>query len=59
MKLFRHGDKVPDKLFQNYPNDPHGNHSFLPIDSGGLTNVSFERKIRINSKKIKNREKFF
>ncbi|XP_043470507.1 venom acid phosphatase Acph-1-like [Leptopilina heterotoma] len=45
--LFRHGDKVPDKLFQNYPNDPHGNHSFLPIDSGGLTTLGMMREFKI------------
>ncbi|XP_033231389.1 venom acid phosphatase Acph-1-like [Belonocnema kinseyi] len=47
--LFRHGDKVPHKEYQNYPNDPHRNHSFLPIDNGGLTNLGMMREYKIGT----------
>lgn len=39
-KVFRHGDKVPHREFQNYPNDPYREHSYYPIGNGDLTNVS-------------------
>ncbi|KAH0568276.1 venom acid phosphatase Acph-1-like [Cotesia glomerata] len=45
--LFRHGDKVPHKEFQFYPNDPHGNHSYYPMDSGDLTNQGKLREYKI------------
>ncbi|XP_046743489.1 venom acid phosphatase Acph-1-like [Diprion similis] len=45
--LFRHGDKVPDKEYQNYPLDPYGNHSYYPIGSGGLTNDGKMREYKI------------
>ncbi|XP_053597176.1 venom acid phosphatase Acph-1-like [Microplitis demolitor] len=45
--LFRHGDKVPHKEFQNYPTDPHGNHSYYPMDSGDLTNEGKLREYKI------------
>ncbi|XP_046419850.1 venom acid phosphatase Acph-1-like [Neodiprion fabricii] len=45
--LFRHGDKVPDIEFQNYPLDPYGNHSYYPIGSGGLTNDGKMREYKI------------
>lgn len=39
-KLFRHGDKVPHREYQNYPNDPYRDHSYYPMGDGDLTNVS-------------------
>ncbi|XP_015606223.1 venom acid phosphatase Acph-1 [Cephus cinctus] len=45
--LFRHGDKVPHQEYQNYPNDPHRNHSYYPIENGGLTNQGKMREYKI------------
>ncbi|XP_011308148.1 venom acid phosphatase Acph-1 [Fopius arisanus] len=45
--LFRHGDKVPHKEYQNYPNDLWGNHSYFPIENGGLTNEGKRREYKI------------
>lgn len=42
LQVFRHGEKVPHAEFQNYPKDPHRNHSYYPLASGGLTNVSID-----------------
>lgn len=43
-KVFRHGEKVPHKEFQNYPNDPYRDYSYYPLGSGDLTNVSKKKK---------------
>lgn len=42
--MFRHGEKVPHKEFQNYPNDPYRDYSYYPLGSGDLTNVSKKKK---------------
>lgn len=43
-KVFRHGEKVPHKEFQNYPNDPYRDYSYYPLGSGDLTNVSKKKR---------------
>ncbi|KAK0095347.1 hypothetical protein PV326_008627 [Microctonus aethiopoides] len=53
--LFRHGDKVPHKEYQNYPNDPYRNHTYHPVDNGDLTN---EGKLREYTIGIMLREKY-
>ncbi|XP_015116142.1 venom acid phosphatase Acph-1 [Diachasma alloeum] len=57
--LFRHGDKVPHKEYQNYPNDPWGNHSYFPVENGGLTNEGKRREYKIGEMLRERYDKFF
>ncbi|XP_011881184.1 PREDICTED: venom acid phosphatase Acph-1-like isoform X2 [Vollenhovia emeryi] len=45
--VFRHGDKVPQREVQNYPNDPHRDHSYYPMGTGDLTNQGKMREYKI------------
>ncbi|XP_011703039.1 PREDICTED: venom acid phosphatase Acph-1-like isoform X2 [Wasmannia auropunctata] len=47
--VLRHGDKVPHREFQNYPNDPHRNHSYYPMGNGDLTNQGKMREYKIGT----------
>ncbi|KAL0125246.1 hypothetical protein PUN28_004407 [Cardiocondyla obscurior] len=47
--VFRHGDKVPHREIQNYPNDPHRDHSYYPMGSGDLTNQGKMREYKIGT----------
>ncbi|TGZ39027.1 Venom acid phosphatase Acph-1 [Temnothorax longispinosus] len=47
--VFRHGDKVPHREFQNYPNDPHRDQSYHPMGNGGLTNQGKMREYKIGT----------
>ncbi|EZA51681.1 hypothetical protein DMN91_004205 [Ooceraea biroi] len=47
--VFRHGDKVPHREFQNYPNDPYREHSYYPMGNGDLTNEGKMREYRIGT----------
>lgn len=38
-KVLRHGEKVPHRDVQSYPNDPYRDYSFYPLGNGDLTNV--------------------
>ncbi|XP_063987803.1 venom acid phosphatase Acph-1-like isoform X2 [Diachasmimorpha longicaudata] len=58
-KLFRHGDKIPHKEYQNYPTDPWGNHSYYPIENGGLTNEGKRREYKIGEMLRERYDKFF
>ncbi|XP_015177590.1 PREDICTED: venom acid phosphatase Acph-1-like [Polistes dominula] len=45
--LFRHGDKVPHRFYQNYPNDPYRDYSYYPMGDGDLTNEGKMREYKI------------
>ncbi|KAG5325423.1 ACPH1 phosphatase, partial [Acromyrmex heyeri] len=47
--VFRHGDKVPHREFQNYPNDPYRNYSYYPMGNGDLTNQGKMREYKIGT----------
>ncbi|GAB1861179.1 Venom acid phosphatase Acph-1 [Camponotus japonicus] len=47
--VFRHGDKVPHREFQNYPNDPYREHSYYPMGNGDLTNQGKMREYEIGT----------
>ncbi|EFN76082.1 venom acid phosphatase Acph-1 [Harpegnathos saltator] len=47
--VFRHGDKVPHREFQNYPNDPYRDHSYYPMGNGDLTNEGKMREYKIGT----------
>ena len=47
--VFRHGDKVPHREYQNYPNDPYRDYSYYPMGSGDLTNQGKLREYRIGT----------
>ncbi|XP_031841386.1 venom acid phosphatase Acph-1 [Nomia melanderi] len=47
--VFRHGDKVPHREFQNYPSDPYKDHSYHPMGNGDLTNIGKMREYRIGT----------
>ncbi|XP_032682321.1 venom acid phosphatase Acph-1-like [Odontomachus brunneus] len=47
--VFRHGDKVPHREYQNYPNDPYRNHSYYPMGNGDLTNQGKMREYKIGT----------
>ncbi|KAG7202134.1 hypothetical protein KM043_015820 [Ampulex compressa] len=47
--VFRHGDKVPHREYQYYPNDPYRNHSYYPMGNGDLTNQGKMREYRIGT----------
>ncbi|KAK2577299.1 hypothetical protein KPH14_003433 [Odynerus spinipes] len=45
--LFRHGDKVPQRAYQNYPTDPYRDYSYYPMGDGDLTNEGKLREYKI------------
>ncbi|PBC32120.1 Testicular acid phosphatase [Apis cerana cerana] len=45
--VFRHGEKVPHKEAQNYPNDPYRDYSYYPLGNGDLTNEGKLREYKI------------
>ncbi|XP_046813955.1 venom acid phosphatase Acph-1-like [Vespa crabro] len=45
--LFRHGDKVPHRAYQNYPNDPYRDYTYYPMGDGDLTNEGKLREYKI------------
>ncbi|XP_017880147.1 venom acid phosphatase Acph-1-like [Ceratina calcarata] len=47
--VFRHGEKVPHREYQNYPTDPYKDYSFYPMGSGDLTNQGKQREYRIGT----------
>ncbi|XP_012243243.1 venom acid phosphatase Acph-1-like [Bombus impatiens] len=47
--VFRHGDKVPQREYQNYPNDPYRDYSYHPMGDGDLTNRGKLREYRIGT----------
>ncbi|XP_033330087.2 venom acid phosphatase Acph-1 [Megalopta genalis] len=47
--VFRHGDKVPHREFQNYPSDPYKDYSYYPMGNGDLTNQGKLREYRIGT----------
>ncbi|KYN18413.1 PREDICTED: venom acid phosphatase Acph-1-like isoform X1 [Trachymyrmex cornetzi] len=47
--VFRHGDKVPHREFQNYPNDPYRDYSYYPMGNGDLTNQGKMREYKIGT----------
>ncbi|XP_003700180.1 venom acid phosphatase Acph-1 [Megachile rotundata] len=47
--VFRHGDKVPHREYQNYPTDPYKDYSYYPMGSGDLTNQGKLREYRIGT----------
>ncbi|XP_076234090.1 venom acid phosphatase Acph-1 [Calliopsis andreniformis] len=47
--VFRHGDKVPQREFQNYPTDPYRDYSYYPMGDGDLTNQGKLREYKIGT----------
>ncbi|XP_076754256.1 venom acid phosphatase Acph-1 [Xylocopa sonorina] len=47
--VFRHGEKVPQREFQNYPNDPYRDYSYGPLGDGDLTNQGKLREYKIGT----------
>ncbi|XP_020285852.1 venom acid phosphatase Acph-1-like [Pseudomyrmex gracilis] len=56
--VFRHGEKVPDTKFQNYPNDPYKNFNYYPLTSGDLTNQGKMREYKIGQMMRERYDKF-
>ncbi|XP_076663454.1 venom acid phosphatase Acph-1 [Andrena cerasifolii] len=57
--VFRHGDKVPHREFQNYPNDPYRDHSYNPMGNGDLTNQGKLREYRIGTMLRQRYDRYF
>lgn len=45
--VLRHGEKVPHRDVQSYPNDPYRDYSFYPLGNGDLTNEGKLREYKI------------
>ncbi|XP_076643513.1 venom acid phosphatase Acph-1 [Halictus rubicundus] len=57
--VFRHGDKVPHREFQNYPSDPFKDHSYYPMGNGDLTNQGKLREYRIGTMLRERYDRYF
>ncbi|XP_076163394.1 venom acid phosphatase Acph-1 [Ptiloglossa arizonensis] len=57
--VFRHGEKVPHREFQNYPNDPYREYSYYPMGNGDLTNQGKLREYRIGTMLRERYDRYF
>ncbi|XP_054001257.1 venom acid phosphatase Acph-1-like [Hylaeus anthracinus] len=57
--VFRHGEKVPQKEYQNYPNDPYKDYSYHPMGDGDLTNQGKLREYRIGTMLRERYDRYF
>ncbi|CAK9831632.1 Venom acid phosphatase Acph-1 [Anthophora retusa] len=57
--VFRHGDKVPHREYQNYPNDPYRDYSYYPMGNGDLTNQGKLREYRIGTMLRERYDRYF
>lgn len=57
--VFRHGDKVPHREYQNYPTDPYRDYSYYPMGNGDLTNQGKLREYRIGTMLRERYDRYF
>ncbi|KZC05263.1 Venom acid phosphatase Acph-1, partial [Dufourea novaeangliae] len=59
LKVFRHGEKVPHREYQNYPTDPYKDQSYYPMGNGDLTNQGKLREYRIGTMLRERYDRYF
>ncbi|XP_076618084.1 venom acid phosphatase Acph-1 [Colletes latitarsis] len=57
--VFRHGEKVPQREYQNYPNDPYKDYTYQSLGDGDLTNQGKLREYRIGTMLRERYDRYF